>query len=99
LADPPERSIGQHCSTPHDCPFQNTCWHHVPVESIFTIPYLTWAKKHTLIQQGVFAIADLPSDFQLTENQQAYVDAVGSMSGLHIEPKTFRIQVLTLRVI
>lgn len=76
LADPPERSIGQHCSTPHDCPFQNTCWHHVPVESIFTIPYLTWAKKHTLIQQGVFAIADLPSDFQLTENQQAYVDAV-----------------------
>ena len=48
----------------------------MPVESIFTIPYLTWAKKTHLNSTRSVRIADLPSDFQLTENQQAYVDAV-----------------------
>ncbi len=72
----PECSIGQHCSSPNPCQFQESCWQHVPAASIFTTPRLSWDKKHLLIQQEVFAIADLPANVQLTAKQQTYVDAI-----------------------
>ncbi|MGB6017780.1 MAG: DUF2779 domain-containing protein [Nodosilinea sp.] len=72
----PEQTIGQHCSTPNPCPFQEECWHHVPAVSIFTIPRLSWDKKHELIQQSRLALTDLPTTLKFTANQQAYVDTV-----------------------
>lgn len=72
----PTLAIGKHCESPNSCPFTGDCWQHVPEASIFTIPRLSWKKKDELIAQGILAIANLPPNYPLTENQQAYVNSV-----------------------
>ena len=72
----PALAIGKHCANPNPCPFTQTCWQHVPEVSIFTIPRLDWKKKDALLAQRVLAIADLPSNYPLSENQRTYVDSV-----------------------
>ncbi len=75
-ADAQAIAIGKHCANPNPCPFTQTCWQHVPEISIFTIPRLDWKKKDALLTQGVLAIADLPSNYPLSENQRTYVDSM-----------------------
>jgi Domain of unknown function(DUF2779) len=72
----PTLAIGKHCANPNPCPFTQACWQHIPEASIFTIPRLDWKKKDALLAQGVLAIADLPPNYPLSENQRTYVDSV-----------------------
>ena len=72
----PTLAIGKHCDKPNPCPFTQACWEHIPEVSIFTIPRLDWKKKDALLAQGVLAIADLPPNYPLSENQRTYVDSV-----------------------
>jgi len=72
----PTLAIGKHCDHPNPCLFTKDCWQHVPEVSIFTIPRLDWKKKEALITQGVLAIADLPLNYPLSENQRTYVDNI-----------------------
>ena len=79
----PNVLIGKQCDEPYPCPFKAHCWEAVPEEkSIFSIPQLRWPKKNTLIEEGIFSISDLPVNFSLTDNQQAYIDSV-----LHGQPQ------------
>ncbi len=77
-ADAQAVAIDKHCANPNPCPFTQTCWQHVPEVSIFTIPRLDWKKKDALLTQRVLAIADLPPNYPLSENQRTYVDSVFS---------------------
>ena len=72
----PNVLIGEQCNKPYPCPFKAYCWEAVPEKSIFTIPRLSRKKKDTLIEEGIFQVQELPADFSLTDNQQAYVDYV-----------------------
>ena len=72
----PTLAIGKHCDNPNPCPFTKNCWQHVPEVSIFTIPRLDWKKKEALITQGTLAIADLPPNYPLSDNQSIYVSSV-----------------------
>ena len=74
--DEPNILIGEHCDKPYSCSFKAHCWEDVAEKSIFIIPGLRWPKKNALIEEGIFSISDLPVDFSLTDNQQAYVDSV-----------------------
>ncbi|EKQ67412.1 protein of unknown function DUF2779,protein of unknown function DUF83 [Leptolyngbyaceae cyanobacterium JSC-12] len=74
----PTLAIGKHCDNPNPCPFTDYCWQHVPEISIFTIPRLDWKKKEALISQGILAIAELPSNYPLSDNQRSYVNSVFS---------------------
>lgn len=72
----PTLAIGKHCDKPNRCTFWEDCWKHVPEVSIFSIPRLDWKKKEGLIAQGILAIAELPTDYQLSDNQRSYVSSV-----------------------
>ena len=72
----PNILIGEQCDKPNRCPFKAHCWKSVPKESIFTIPRLSWKKKNTLIEEGIFSIFDLPTDYSLTSPQETYVNSI-----------------------
>ena len=72
----PNILIGEHCDEPYSCSFKAHCWEDVPEKSIFTIPRLSWKKKDALIEADIFQMQELPENFSLTDNQQAYVDYV-----------------------
>ena len=72
----PNVLIGEQCNKPYPCPFKAYCWEAVPEKSIFTIPRLSWKKKDTLIEEGIFRISKLPADLSLTDRQQDYVNYV-----------------------
>ena len=74
--DEPNILIGEHCDKPYSCSFKGYCWEDVPEKSIFTIPRLSWKTKDALIEADIFQLSELPEDFSLTDNQQAYVDSV-----------------------
>ncbi len=73
----PNVLIGEQCNEPYPCPFKAYCWEAVPEEkSIFTIPRLSWKKKDALIEESIFRISKIPTDFSLTDRQQAYVNYI-----------------------
>ena len=73
----PDVRIGDQCNKPRRCSFKGYCWEAVPEEeTIFAIPRLTPKKKDELREAGIFRIEELPADYSLTDNQQAYVDYV-----------------------
>ena len=73
----PDVLIGEQCNEPYPCPFKAYCWEAVPEEkSIFTIPRLSWKKKDALIEESIFRISKIPTDFSLTDRQQAYVNYI-----------------------
>ena len=73
----PNVLIGEQCNEPYPCPFKAYCWEAVPEEkSIFTIPRLSWKKKDALIEENIFRISKIPTDFSLTDRQQAYVNYI-----------------------
>ena len=75
--DEPQVLIGEHCEKPYPCPFKKEhCWKSVPKKSIFTIPRLNRKKKNMLIEEGIFSIFDLPTDYSLTSPQRIYVNSI-----------------------
>ena len=72
----PEVLIGARCDKPNRCPFKEYCWQDVPKHSIFTIPNLRANRQTELVERDILSIHELSDDFQLTENQRAYVDMV-----------------------
>ena len=72
----PNVLIGEQCDEPYPCPFKAYCWEAVPEKSIFTIPRLSWQKKDALIEESIFRISKIPTDFSLTDRQQAYVNYI-----------------------
>ena len=75
--DEPQVLIGEQCDKPYRCPFKKEyCWKSVPKKSIFTIPRLNRKKKNMLIEEGIFSIFDLPTDYSLTSPQRIYVNSI-----------------------
>ena len=74
--DEPQVLIGEQCDKPYRCPFKEYCWQDVPKKSIFTIPGLNRKKKNMLIEEGIFSIFDLPTDYSLTSPQRIYVNSI-----------------------
>lgn len=64
----PDIQIGPHCDNPYTCPLHDHCWSFLPEASVFTL-YRGGQKAFTLLQQGIQRIADIPADFELTDNQ------------------------------
>ena len=71
LAGPePEVAIGDHCTTPYECPFVDRCWNGVPKHHVGTLMNLHHTKKKHFRANGIVTIHDIPADFQLTDRQE-----------------------------
>ncbi len=67
----------EHCRKPDSCPFPSLCHPNLPAEHpIYEISRLSRNKALQLEEMGVLAIRDIPSDFSLSDAQQAYVTVV-----------------------
>jgi len=73
----PETTIGRKCDKPHECPFKNVCWAHVPEISIFNIP--NYRKKWDLYENGYLDIHSVDKDNFKAVTQKRMVEV--SQSG------------------
>ena len=73
----PDVPVGDHCTTPYECPFLARCWPARPEHHVGTL--YRWGKRAAeLERQGYATIADLPDDLDLgeiTERQRRAVQA------------------------
>jgi uncharacterized protein DUF2779 len=65
----PNIQIGPHCDNPYTCPLHEHCWSFLPAANIFTL-YRGGKKSLTLFEQGIYDLAEIPENFQLTDNQE-----------------------------
>lgn len=64
----PVVTIGKQCSSPYPCTMMDECWGFLPDNHIFNL-YRGGKKCDDLFSQDIQAIADIPEDFKLTNNQ------------------------------
>ncbi len=82
LPNEPNLFSDKNCGNPDKCPLKYFCWQGIPEISIFTIPRLHKSKSTKLIEDGIFALDDLPNYLQnksnkfLTDNQKKYVNSI-----------------------
>jgi len=85
LAGPiPEVAIGEHCSTPYECPFKARCWPTLPPHHVSTL-YAAGRRARLLEEQGYATIHDLPDAFPLKTVQDRQRRAVQA-GRLIVEP-------------
>ena len=64
----PSVKINKDCANPYDCPLEDDCWGFLPPSSVFDL-YRGGKKSFTLLDEGIMAIKDIPSDYKLTDKQ------------------------------
>jgi hypothetical protein len=74
ISDPilPENKIGTHCNDPYDCPLIDECWSFLPEGHVFQL-YGSRKKGFELIENKIYALKDIPSEFELNEKQELQV--------------------------
>jgi hypothetical protein len=64
----PDIQIGPRCDDPYTCPLHDHCWQFLPEGNVTTL-YRGGRKGFELLAAGVTALAEIPEDFPLTDNQ------------------------------
>ena len=71
LKSAPKIKIGPHCSHPYACPMTTTCWAFLPEHNVFDLYCDRGGKKASMLMDaGITSLADIPTDFKLTDNQK-----------------------------
>ncbi|HEY6157377.1 MAG TPA: DUF2779 domain-containing protein [Gemmatimonadales bacterium] len=79
LAGPvPDVPIGEHCTTPHDCPFIARCWPKTSDHHVSSLYRIDRKRALELEADGFATIYDLPSDLELSVIHARQVKAVQS---------------------
>ena len=79
LAGPlPDIPIGEHCTTPHDCPFIARCWPKTSDHHVSSLYRIDRKRALELEADGFATIYDLPSDLELSVIHARQVKAVQS---------------------
>src|SRR6266496_2478989 len=79
LAGPlPDVPIGEHCTTPYECPFIKRCWPKVPDHHVSSLYRIDRKRALELEADGFATIYDLPSDLELSVIHARQVKAVQS---------------------
>jgi len=69
-------AIGDHCTTPHDCPFIERCWPKLPDHHVSKLYRIERKRALELEADGYATIYDLPSDLELSVIHARQVKAV-----------------------
>jgi predicted RecB family nuclease len=62
----PEKATGDHCSSPHKCPFWCRCWPEFPPHHVSTVHGVRKNKVKQWQDQGWHTVQDLPEDLKLS---------------------------------
>src|SRR2546422_2129806 len=62
----PDVAIGEHCTTPYDCPFIERCWPKLPDHHVSKLYRIERKRALELEADGYATIYDLPSDLELS---------------------------------
>jgi hypothetical protein len=74
IGDEPIQAIGKHCSKPFDCDFKTHCWGNLlDKDKVFNLSNGR-DKIWTLYNDGIFNLADIPEDFELSHRQSCQVN-------------------------
>jgi hypothetical protein len=82
----PRVSIGEHCTTPRECPFIKRCWPPVPDHHVSSLYRIERRKVRAYEADGFASIHDLPSDVELSAIHTRQVKAV-TTGVMVVEPK------------
>jgi Domain of unknown function(DUF2779) len=72
----PDVTIGEHCSTPHDCPFIPRCWPKLPDHHVSSLYRIDRRRAVELEADGYATLYDLPSELELSAIHARQVKAV-----------------------
>src|SRR5947208_3572128 len=72
----PDVAIGEHCTTPHYCPFIERCWPKLPDHHVSKLYRIERKRALELEADGYATIYDLPSDLELSVIHARQVKAV-----------------------
>jgi len=72
----PDVSIGEHCSTPHHCPFIPRCWPKLPDHHVSSLYRIDRRRAVELEADGYATLYDLPSELELSAIHARQVKAV-----------------------
>ncbi len=64
-----ENKIGPHCTDPYECPLIDDCWSFLPEGHVFQLYNARKTKCFSLIEDKIYALKDIPSDFKLNDKQ------------------------------
>jgi hypothetical protein len=81
LTEAPEISPSGHCKKPYPCEFWERCTLDKPKDWVFHLPYITRgqpSKFDRLDRTNIVSMKDVPKTFELTDNQQLWVDVAKS---------------------
>src|SRR5213596_1797331 len=81
----PDVAIGEHCTTPHDCPFIERCWPKLPDHHVSKLYRIERKRALELEADGYATIYDLPSDLELSVIHARQVKAV-TTGRMAVEP-------------
>lgn len=92
----PRPDIGPRCRSPFDCPLMDTdCWSGLPEHNVFTL-VRGGETSHRLFLQGVIDIADIPTDYELSDKQRIQYGCVTNGTP-HVNAKPVKEFLSTLR--
>lgn len=74
----PDVKIGEHCFSPYNCDFMQTCWKNVPVNSVFEISGVPKAEQFALYNAGFRTISEIPENNVLDKNANIHIGSVKS---------------------
>jgi hypothetical protein len=69
----PDITIGKQCNGPYECPLRE-CWDFLPDNNVFDLYGDRNKKSLELFGQGIYAIKDIPDDFNLSGKQEIQKD-------------------------
>jgi len=72
----PKIDIGPHCDTPYECTFKDTCWKHIPENSVFELNGVLDKTKFELYRRGLVLIKDIPDGEKVTRAKEQQLRAV-----------------------
>lgn len=79
LARPlPEHPVGEHCSSPYECPFVRRCSAEPPEHHVGTLYQIRTKKTFELMAEGIETLHDLPRGFAMSATQKRQVKSVRS---------------------
>lgn len=72
----PQVEVGEHCTSPRDCPFLKRCWPALPAHHVSTLYRIDSKQIRAYQAEGYDTIADLPNELELSIIHQRQVRAV-----------------------
>jgi len=92
----PNIKIGKFCNKPYECPMKHECWAFLPKEnSVFDL-YRGGQNSWDLFEEGVLAIKDIPTGFELGNRQQIQLECEKT-GKIHIDKNAIKDFLKTLK--